>query len=196
MSISKYAPIRNWLMKSPRPSVVRLDVNGQEEPLELEVGTPANWKQIAETIINQGAYRVSLFDAKGKLLRSDDIEEASEGGSAGPTLPAVIADDPQAAAFLLYAQLLERNQRETVLVAFEKLVDVVDRLATQLDVERVRRVEAEDDLFNAEADRLEAERERIEQEKESGDAKEQILTAIVSGANASKAKGKPNGAVS
>lgn len=195
MSISKTDPIRNWLMRNPRPAFVVLEVNG--EPLEIEVAQAPdrpNWKAIAETIVNQGAEKVTLFDAKRKLLRSDNIDNSPESASKEIEMPSVLADDPQAAAFMLYARLLQQHQRETVLVAFEKMADVLDRVVGQLEVMTMRAREAEDDLFNAEAERLEAERERIEQEKESGDTKEQILTAIVSGANAKKAK--PNGAVS
>lgn len=119
--------VRGFLVCMPKPSRVVALVDGEPQEIELK---NRSYQKIAETIVAMRAEQLQLFDEAGKLLRATRLDDA-DSKKADPSahvLPAVLANDPQAAMFSVYATELAAAYRYATKVAFGKMVECFDRV--------------------------------------------------------------------
>lgn len=175
--------IRKFLLGQPHPAVVRLTTDGEVQ--ELKPGRKSKIK-IAETIAAVGPELVECLDGGGNLLRAMRTDDDPKPRSAkAPDLPDEIKADPHALMLTHFANLIHRAYEHATDIAFQKLVELAERMdaRSQSIEERLERTEANlrreqkeriDDLY----DRADEAIERAE----SGEGKERILESLVQGA--------------
>ena len=134
--------LRNFLIRDPAPHVIRL-TSTEGETTEISPGKKSRVK-IAESIVAVGPELVECYDANGKLLRAlrPDAEEPAPSGA--PELPAVIANDPNAAMVSHFANLIHRAYQHSTELAFTKFVELVERMDERSNgiEQRLERTEA------------------------------------------------------
>jgi hypothetical protein len=143
----KAAVIRTWLMKAPRPNSVRIFAkDGREYDVEIKSG--AAWSDTAVSIAALEPVRMEANSNEGKLLRAVvvdtllDKEEAAQQHQQ-TVFQAFQSSDPETQRIIVFAQLIERAHdratnaiQETIGVAFGKLQEICDSLATQAATDR------------------------------------------------------------
>lgn len=137
--------LRGWLLQKPHAALIRVTTDGDVE----EIKPTKSWAKIAATIAALEPDLVQCFDAGGKLLRATRFEADAapprkRPGSDAPTLPDVIAQDPQAALLTHFASLLHRAYEHSTQTAFEKMVELFERMNERSDSieQRLERAEA------------------------------------------------------
>lgn len=194
------AELRGWLLQQPKPAVIRCTIDGEVE--ELKPGK--SWAKTAETIAALQPELLQAYDAAGKLIRATRFEAEPSGkraAAAPPELPALLATDPHAALLHHFATLLHRAYEHSTQVAFEKLVDVVERQGDRADAieQRLERTEARarrlqddqvDDAY-ARAEELAAEATTSGSDAEF---KNHLMQAFLSGQMQQRPPVKTNGA--
>lgn len=154
--------LRGWLLQQPKPAMIRVTVDGDVE--ELKPGK--SWAKTAATIAALEPDLLQAYDAAGKLLRATkvDVEPAQRRGApAVPTLPAVLATDPHAVLLHHFATLLSHAYEHSTQVAFDKLVDVVERQGDRSEAIEQRLERAEARARRLQDDQIEDAYDRAEQ---------------------------------
>lgn len=198
MSVSK---IRGFLLQLPKPAAVRVTAEG--EPQLIKVGK--SYAKLAETIDALGVELVEALDKDGAtVLRAMRLGTVESQRSSASELPEVLKQDPQAAMFTHFANLLHRAYEHSSEIAFTKMVEVFDIMNVRSDSieRRLERAEADrrallqqqvDDAI----DQAEERAERAAAEAGGGDVLSNIAGAFLSGkaaaAPASNGKATPNG---
>jgi hypothetical protein len=193
--------IRGWLLQRPKPSMLRL-TTGDGEPQELR---PAkSFAKTAETIEALNPELIEALDDKGRLIRATSLREP-ESDTTPAVVPTSLSEDPETARLTHFANLIARAYEHSTDVAFQKLVDVVERIGDRSEAieQRLERAEAAwrrevnrqiDDAF----DRAE-EREERAAEAAAPDLGTQLAQNFLGGALGAgvrpPAKARPNGAV-
>lgn len=133
--------IRKWLLKQPRPALLRLTTGEKSTDIIPKKG--ASWSRIGDSIAAVNPDLVEAFDNNGNLLRATRPQVDSDPQEA-PEPPAVIANDPETARLTHFANLLHRAYEHTTNVAFTKLLDLVERMDARSDAieQRLERTEA------------------------------------------------------
>jgi hypothetical protein len=122
------AEIRNFLMRAPRPAMVR--VVTKEAVHDLEVETEQNWSRLAETVEALEPTRLELYSEESNLLRAERLKERPGSGGVAP--PAGLASDPETLRLTHFANLLHRSYEHSTDVAFDRLVQMFERQTDQL----------------------------------------------------------------
>lgn len=135
--------LRGFLLQQPKPALIRCSTDGEIE--ELKPGK--SWAKTAATIVALDPDQVLCYDAAGKLIRATKFEAEAEprrASSPAPTLPDVIAQDPHAALLTHFSNLLHRAYEHSTQVAFDKFVELVERMGDRSDSieQRLERTEA------------------------------------------------------
>lgn len=141
------AVIRTWLMKAPRPNNVRIfSKDGREYDVEIKSG--AAWSDTAVSIAALEPVRLEANSTEGKLLRAVVVDTLLEKEEAAAQHQATVfqafqSTDPETQRIIVFAQLIERAHdrateaiRDTVGVAFGKMQEICDSLATQAATDR------------------------------------------------------------
>jgi|SRR5262245_8351261 len=187
--------IRNFLLGSPKPHSVRVTTDEDE----VKVVRVKNYAKTAETIHALNPVLLECLDAKGELIRAKRHgEQAATSQEDDPELPKVLATDPHAAAFGLYAKLLARAYTHSTDVAFTKLVEILERVNERSDnieqrlerAERSARQMAQDAIDDAMDRAEEAAAKAGEASDGGGDVGQRIFEAFLSG-QARKAAAAP-----
>lgn len=165
--------IRGWLLQLPKPTLVRCMVNGETE--ELKPGK--SWQKLAESVAALDPEQVQALDAEGKIIRAVRLDDADSRRSDAAEIPAGLAQDPQALMLTHFANLLHRAYEHSTETAFNKMVDLVDRMndRSQGIEERLERAEArsrrlQDDAVAEAYDRA----EEIVAQAAAGGSKEEL----------------------
>lgn len=133
--------LRTFLLKVPKPS--KVIVHTEDGPQELS-SSSKNWRSIAQSIVAMKGEAVELYDVDGKLLRATRSDEREPGGVGIPVAPLPLATDPETVRLLHFANLLYRATEFSTTLAFEKMVDLFERVADRSNAieERLERTEA------------------------------------------------------
>jgi len=129
--------LRSFLVQSPRAAKI-LITSGDGE--QKEVVPPkgvggVTWAGVARSIATLDPARVELFDAEDKLIRAQSFDATSI--AKGEVLPDILARDAESARIAMFAKHIADAYRFSVETAFQKMVDIFERLdARQERVER------------------------------------------------------------
>jgi hypothetical protein len=134
--------IRTWLMKAPRPELLRVYArDGREFDVTIEQGTA--WIETANSVAALDPEKLEATAGDGRLLRACLVadlikKEATQEQQRQATHTAMTATDPETQRLIVFAELLERaHQRSTdaiehtVNVAFTQLQEICSSLAAQ-----------------------------------------------------------------
>lgn len=173
--------LRTFLVYPPKPA--RVVVQTAEGPQEMTPGTGRTWASMARSIVAlSNAEVVELYDEKGKLLRAMRAEAEEKRA---PWQPAAVAlppnADPETQRLIHFSNLLYRATEFSVTLAFEKMVDLFERVTDRSDAieQRLERTEAAYRRTLNEQIR-EALEDAREQAREQGAAPENPLNEMVS----------------
>lgn len=191
MNVSR---IRGFLLKLPKPVIVRITVDGEQQEIKPNKG----YAKCAETIVAMGAELVQCLDGEGNLLRAMRTDTADAQRSDAAEIPAVLATDPHAALLTHFSNLLHRAYEHSTEVAFSRLVELTDRMNDRSDQieRRLERAEAanrrvvEDQIADA-FERAEEMASKAAEQGESGDFGQQMMQAFLSGRMRSAVHAKP-----
>lgn len=136
------AAIRTWIMKNPRPALLRVySLDGKEWDVEIKPG--AAWSDTAVSIAALEPVRLEAMAPDSKLLRacvvSDLVaKEEQAAANAHASFVAMQSTDPETQRLIALATLVANAHeratdaiRETVGVAFAKMQEICDSLAQQ-----------------------------------------------------------------
>lgn len=175
--------IRGFLIQKPKPHMVRVTVDDEQQ--EVQLGR--SFAKTAETIAALGPDRVECFNSTGVLLRamSADSEDARRSDAAD--IPEGLKGDREALMLTHFGNLLHRAYQFSAEIAFTKMVEVFDinnQRAESIEA-RLERTEAYNrrlinDQIDTEFERAE---EIAERKGEGGELGEQMLGAMLSGLN-------------
>jgi len=176
--------VRGFLLKIPKPAVVRITVDGETQDLKPNRG----FAKCAETVLAMGPELIQCLDAEGTLLRAMRTDTADAQRSDAAEIPDVIAKDPHAALLTHFSNLLHRAYEHSTEVAFSKLVELMDRMNERSDQieRRLERAEAanrravEDQIADA-FERAEEIATKARENGESGDLGQAMLQAFMGG---------------
>lgn len=141
--------LRSFLVAAPRPAKI-LITSGDGEQKEIvppKGNGGVTWAAVARSIEALDPARVELFDGQDRLLRAHAFDAALPRGGSDPTvaeLPEILKRDAESARLALFGKLLADAHRFAVDKAFDKIVELVERLdERQIRTEaRLERVEA------------------------------------------------------
>lgn len=189
--------IRGWLLRQPRPALLRL-TTGDGEPTELRPGR--SFAKTAESIEALNPELIEALDDDGKLLRATNLREA-EVASEDATVPPGLAGSPEAAMITHFANLLSRAYQHSTDVAFTKMVELVERMGDRADSIEARLERSESEYrktVNQQIRDAFKRAEEIADAQADGDASygEQLAGALLGGMGgmgAPEPPAKPNG---
>lgn len=119
-----HSRIRGFLLQAPKPAVVRVTTS-EGEVQEIK---QRSYSKCAETIEALGVDLIECLDADGKVLRAIKTDTPEGRRSDAAAVPDVIAQDPTAAMLTHCANLIHRAYEHSSEMAFNKLVELVDRM--------------------------------------------------------------------
>lgn len=194
--MSDVGRIRGFLIQQPKPALVR--VTGDGEPQELRPGK--SYQRCAETIAALDPQLIELYDSQKQLLRAMDLREEDARRSDAAPIPEGIKQDPHALMITHFANLLHRAYEHSTEIAFNRLVDLTDRLNDRSEAIEQRLERAESQYRRLANEQIEAALDRAEeaqQQQADGNLGEQMLGAFLGGRGervpAAAANGKSNG---
>ena len=132
--------IRNFLLLVPKPASVR--ITGDGEPEVLKPGR--SYAKTAETISALGPDLIECLDADGKIIRALRTDTAEAQRSEAASIPQGLAADPHALMLTHFANLLHRAYEHSTEIAFQRLVELTERMGDRSEAieRRLERTEA------------------------------------------------------
>jgi Asp-tRNA(Asn)/Glu-tRNA(Gln) amidotransferase C subunit len=193
--------LRNWLLQHPKPALIKLHLeDGEEKTLKPNL---KSFMKTAETIAALDPELIEALDAEGGVIRAVRPDSPEARRSDAAEVPAVLAQDPHAAMLTHCANLIHRAYEHSTETAFQKLVDVLERMNERSDAieRRLERSEAtgrrlQQELIDDAYDRAEELAERaLEQAQQDGggDMKQMLTQAFLSGQMNGGARGRAAG---
>jgi hypothetical protein len=185
---------RRYLLKQPKPSVIRMTVRGVVQ--EIKVGRGAVMSKIADTIEAVAPDVLELFDDAGTLLRAMRPDSEAELSTSQPKPPAGITADPETLRVNHFASLLAKAYEHSTHVAFSKLVELVERMDARMEAieARLERTETayrrtlNQQLADAQNEALDAIERAAGSEDDDSDLAKQMFAAFMSGKAQREAK--------
>lgn len=189
--------IRMFLLKLPKPASVRVSGDNVETQT---LNSAKNAMRCAETIEALDVDLVECLDAKGALIRAMRLSDDEEGQRAA--IPAVLSADPETARLTHFANLLAHAYEHSTDIAFQKLVEIVERMGDRSDAieQRLERAEARarrladeqiEDAFERAEELAET---KVAEAAANGGLGDQIVTSFLAGKlQGGAAALKPNG---
>lgn len=117
--------LRTFLVHAPKPA--KIVVHNDEGTSEIIPGTGKTWASIARTVVALEANFVEVFATDGTLARA--LRDDGNGGASSLALPpAPVNMDPESARLMHFANLLYRATEFSTTLAFEKMVDLFERM--------------------------------------------------------------------
>lgn len=184
--------IRKFLVQTPRPAFVRIaggDAGEDTEPLKC---SGRSWVKLADTIAAMQPELVQCLDKDQKLLRAMRPELELTQSEGAPT-PAGLQDNPDALLLTHLANLVHRAYEHSTQIAFDKMVEVFERMNDRSEGIEARLERTEARMRRAEQDRLDDLHAEAEERAEAaaaaaaeatasgGNAKDAILTSLLGG---------------
>jgi hypothetical protein len=174
--------MRRWLMKHPKPVLLRLTKGDTSDDLPIKKGM--SYSRLGETITAKNPDLLEAFDAEGSLLRAVRPQLDAEPSDA-PSVPDTLKNDPETARITHFANLIHRAYEHTTTVAFEKLLELVERMDARSDAieRRLERTEANyrravNDQLNDAFDRVESLEDDEEKPSPGGDLRGLVETFL------------------
>lgn len=177
MSQSK---IRNFLLQLPKPSSLRVVVNGETH--EVKLGR--SWQKTAESLVAMGGEQIQCMDHGGAVLRAMRCDTDEYRRQDAAAIPPQLANDPHAALLSMFADRIAGAYQHSTEIAFTKLVELADRLGGHIEGIEQRLARTEARLARAHDDLLQDAFERAEELAEKGGENglgDQIANAFFSG---------------
>jgi hypothetical protein len=149
----KAEQIKTWLLKQPRPAVVR--VTDEHGAIHDVVCGQSTWVKVAETVEAMRPELINALNSSKEVLRAlrpadmsedwtdddDDEQPAAAMRPSAPVVPEIPFDrlDGESARFVLFARLISEAYRHSNEVAFTRLAGIVENLTrNQGNVDRAR----------------------------------------------------------
>lgn len=205
--------IRFWLMRQPRPAMVRVLCGTERTTVPVAAGQ--SWANVAQTIEALAPDLLEALDTNGNTIRAtrgdDDGDEAELGRGSTASAPVApppavpiqqLIIDPETARFELFARLLvevtkhaTEQARAGNEVAFAKLVDIANIMGKRGEALEASLAATERMLHKAWEERVEAEVDAAETRAEASAANPlgEIMSAFTGGQERAGAKAAPNG---
>lgn len=141
MALGAWA-IRRFLMRQPRADMARLTVRGVAT--EMKIARGASLAKVGESIAAVAPEVLELFDKDGTLLRAIRPDQEGESTTEQPKPPKGLESDPETMRFTHVASLLAKAYEHATNVAFQKVVDLTERLEQHSEAmeSRLERVES------------------------------------------------------
>jgi hypothetical protein len=175
--------IRNFLICQPAPEVIRI-TSGDGLVQEMKPGRRSRSK-LAETIEATDPALIECLGKQGELLRALRPNDETRGRSAEAPPPVKgLEGDPQAAMMSHFANLLHRAYEHATDVAFEKLIDLVERMDARTSAIEQRLERTEANYRREQQDRIDDLYDRAEEHAEQAQngGKDAILNTLVTSA--------------
>jgi hypothetical protein len=139
--------IRRFLLRQPRPARLRLTLStGDVQEMNFAGASKlqAEWSKVAESIAAIGPELIEVLTAEGSLARAVRPAAEPSASDSGPDPPKVLSDDPETARLTHFANLIHRAYEHSTVVAFGKLVELVERIDARSDSieQRLERTES------------------------------------------------------
>lgn len=116
---------RNFCMRAPRPSSVR--VYAGEDTHDIRIEPDVSWARLGETIGALDPDRIELYGPDDELLRADKRKVPKSSQSVH--IPSALHNDPETARLTHFADLLHRSYSHGNEVVFTRLVDIMSMQA-------------------------------------------------------------------
>lgn len=180
--------VRNWLMKKPRPSAVRItDVAG--EVRDYPIPAKPRWRSIANDVLLMEPTLLECLNMEGDLLRPLRFQReapADEKTTSREPVSLDIPDQlltgqfgPMAMLMTHFANLIHRSYEHSTNIAFDKLIAVFERLESRTESMERRLEESEDRYRDEVYDRMNELLDEAEKKaEENGGGKEEILNTL------------------
>ena len=178
--------IRQWLLKKPRPNTVRVtSVAG--EVSDVKIAENPRWRDVADTIDSLDPASIHAFDNEGNVLRAEKLADVPEQDDLEPQavpVPGVLHSDPETARMNHFGALLAEAYRHANTVAFDRMIDLVDRMNTRAELQE-QRMERLESAYQAEMHARFQEQLAAAQEANQG-GEDGILSSFLGGAKAGR----------
>lgn len=205
--------VRRWLLKSPRPFLVRV-TDGDGETHDVDIPKNPRWSDVAKDIVNLDPVKVVALSEDDRTLRVEKYgEEQAEAPAAAPPasevpryasqhVPAALSNDPETIRMTHFANLLAEAHREGysgmryALDALSGIVRSQDERYRDLSKRLDDTVKTyQEDVYERLEDVVDLVEERMknpapEGAEDSGDFKTEIMKAFFTGAREGRANGK------
>jgi len=165
--------IRGFLLQSPKPFQVKVTTDDGDEKL-LRV---KNFAKAAESIHALSPALIECLDKDGALLRAKKGEDSAEAHGDAVDLPASLANEPLAAAFMVYARHLANAYVHSTDVAFARMAEMWQAQNERSESIERRLERAEGERRRIERDMLDDQWERADEAAETAAAKAEEGTA-------------------
>lgn len=163
MSFSASA-VRSFLLRSPKPSSVRVSREDGEPQVLKGI---RSYARAADTIVALRPELVECLDKDGNILRAINADGADSNNPSGDVeVPAVLATDPLAAAFMMYGKLIAKAYEHSTEVAFSKMVELVERMNDRSDNIEKRLERSESAYRQVQQDRIDDAFDRVDEAAE------------------------------
>lgn len=180
--------VRSWLLQRPRPAVVR--VHSEDGPQDLAVARGRTWQAVVETIQALDPVLIEALDQDGSLLRAMNPKN-----EAAPTPPAAppATTDPETVRMLHFATLIHKAYEHSTTIAFDRLIDLVERLDSRTEAMEARLERTERAYYRSMQERIEDAFDQAQEAQEAGSSKDEFLSNFMQGVAASQQQPKQNG---
>jgi len=186
--------IRKWALKKPQPKKLRV-VTVQGEERSVLVPSKPRWRDVADTVADLDPASLEALTEAGDVIRVHHVGEVKtqrrERNNAPMEIPKELHEDPETARMNHFANLIHRAYEHSTDVAFDKLVELVDRMDRRQDAmeDRLARTES---AYQAEMmARIEDMRAAAAEQGE--DAQTSIISALANGISGKGAVPQTNG---
>ena len=139
--------LRKWAMKKPQPKKLLVTtVNGDERSVLIPV--KPRWRDVAETVVELEPAQVQAITEAGDVIRVHNVGEVRavrrERDNSQMEVPKELHDDPETARMTHFANIIHRAYEHSTDIAFDKLLELVERMDRRQDAmeDRVARTEA------------------------------------------------------
>ncbi len=189
--------LRSFLVSSPRPAKILITSGDgvQQEVLPPKGVGGVTWAGVARSIETLDPAIVELFDADEKLIRAQRFDAATSSTPEG-VLPDILKRDAESARLALFAQLLAGAYKFSVETAFQKMVDIFERLDQRQERVERRLEHAEGQYRKLMQDRVDEAMEEAEEVAKAADENKAdplgaIVQSFVGGASQGRAQATP-----
>jgi hypothetical protein len=189
--------IRNFLICQPAPATIKL--TGQEGEIQTMTPGRKSRAKLAETIAAMEPALIECLASDGSLLRAmRPGDESTKARSVEAPVAKGLEGDPTAAMLSHFANLLHRAYEHATDIAFDKLIELVERMDERTNSIEARLERTEANLRREQHERIDDLWEQAEQRAADagGSKKDAILESLAAGIINGKAATASNNAAS
>lgn len=142
--IPRVQMLRNFLMRKPRPTAVRV-VTSDGESVDYQLPQDENFSELADRFDSLEPEKITAYAEDGTPIRAWRAEDLRERNPQ-IEIPGALAGDANAAMLLHFGNLLARAYEHSTEVAFDRLAGLIDRILEE-SADRNERLQALEDLY-------------------------------------------------